>query len=156
MIKANKDFVSIEVEGIDTLLQDIESIADKSLVEAREGLIQIIRQDADIRFLTSPSTTVGGVVIGNVEWKKLSDYTFKLRPDRATGQLLLDSKTLRDTVVTPDYPGSSIELNGNNVTFVIDLPYADEVNKDRPYLFLHEDLLMKLQQYIINYYVNSK
>lgn len=156
MIKPNKQFIDVEIEGIDTLLQDIEAISNKSLVEAREGMIQIIRQDADIRFLTSPSTTVGGMVMGNVEWKKLSDYTFKLRPDRAMGQILLDSKTLRDTVVTPDYPGSNIEINGNNVTFIIDLPYADEVNEQRPYLFFHEDLLMKLQQYIINYYVDNK
>ncbi len=122
----------------------------KDISPAKDKLVKVVREDVKKRFDSAPPTTTGGFVHGNVYWDALKESTLRANPDRATGQILIDSGQLRDSVTIDGDANFISDLVGTQFTFGSSLNYADKIIK-RPYLFLHDELKEELTLEIIKY-----
>jgi hypothetical protein len=105
--------------------------------------IGIAADDVAKRFNSSPSTTGGGNVWGGVYWKPLSEAYLKQRPERASGKLLIDTGELRKSFVPGDQNNGS-RVEGKTAIIESKLPKARGLQKDRPIVFIHPDLVEEI------------
>lgn len=141
--------IKITSTGLDKLTAQIETAQDRirSLDKVSDQVAQMIRDDINTRFLLSPATATGGMAHGGVEYRKLSNMAFRQNPRRLTGQIHIDSGTLWRGAITPgakniyytDGDMFFFELTGENV---------DELQKLRPIVFWHPELLEKIAKLV--------
>lgn len=148
---------TFEVEGFDDIakkLNDLESEETKR--KYQEGVLEILRNDLKTRFLSSPPTSTGGEVYGGVYWRGLREGYLNSRPDRKHGQVLIDSGALRDSLVIPEAPHSVVRIEGDTIELGTDLEYAEELNRTWQILLFHDELINKLTEWTIQFYVEGQ
>lgn len=109
------------------------------LRETAEDIYLAAQADVDERFRSAPPVRSGGVVFGGVNWPALSEPYLKANPRREGGQILRDEGELLNSFQI----GSSVnvaEAQPNKVIFGSALPKARGLQKDRPMLFVSEEL----------------
>ena len=144
--------MQIKLTGIEEITKKLEKLSKDQIQDIKDDITRIIMQSEEIRFRNAPGVRIDGLVDDGVEWKALSDGYLKNRPDRVGGQQLIDTKELMYTVSTPGYNNQQIDISGNSIVFRITLDYADNVNKERPYLFLSNNTIRQIVDYIIDTY----
>lgn len=147
---------NLELEGFEELDEKLEKFERKDNLRLQEGIVEIIRNDIMQRFLSSPSTTSGGVVHGEAYWRALKEGYLRQRPDRALGQVLIDTGRLKDSLTIPGAPGSYVTYGGDSIEFGTDVEYAEELNKTWNILFFHLGLMEKITRWAVQYYVENK
>jgi len=106
-----------------------------------------IREDLILRFKSSPSTTTGGEVYGGQQWQELSEGYLRTHPKRQSGQIYIDTGAFRDAMTTT----GEVKLSGDGeFTFEVNAPNAEKLQKARPVLFWHNDLIKKITDKIRN------
>lgn len=105
---------------------------------------KVFAEDIQKRFLSSPSTTTGGKVYGDVTWRALSDSYLARRPDRLKGQVLIDTQRLKNSFVIGSSEMISELSNQNLYKFGTRVDYAAKLQKTWPIVFLHKELLDKI------------
>lgn len=121
------------------------------LLEAQFKLTMM--KDMRERFESSPATTSGGIVYGGQYWRKLSDGYLLSRPDRALGQIYIDTGQLRDSLTKPN-PMMVSRIYENSYEFGTRIPYAEKLQEMRPIIFWHTKLLEKLAKVYLQYLIN--
>ena len=139
--------ISFEVSGLDNINAAFSEAEGRAgnMEWIAEQLAKAVRDDINTRFLTSPATLTGGIAYGNIEYAKLSNYALLRNPQRAEGQIHIDTGKLWKGAVTPgtenlfytDGDTFFFQLTGENVT---------ELQNLRPIVFWHEALLDQLSQ----------
>lgn len=141
--------IKITSTGLDRMTEQIELAQDRigDLAKVSDQVAQLIRDDINTRFLLSPATATGGMAHGGVEYRKLSNMAFQQNPKRMIGQIHIDSGTLWRGAITPgakniyytDGDTFFFELTGENV---------DELQRLRPIVFWHPELLEKVAKLV--------
>ena len=141
-----------EITGLDEITEKLEKLSKNQVQDIKDDIVQIIMQAEEIRFRNAPGVSINGMTEDGITWNALSDNYLRSRPDRVGGQQLIDSKELMYAVSTPGYNNQQIDISGNQITFRITLDYAAKVNKERPYLFLSNNTIRQIVDYIISSY----
>lgn len=139
--------ISLKVSGlenINTAFSEAESRAG-SMEWISEQLAQAVRDDVNTRFLTSPATLTGGVAYGNIEYAKLSNYALSRNPQRAEGQIHIDTGKLWKGAVTPG-ADNLFYTDGDTFFFQLTGENVAELQNLRPIVFWHQVLLDQLSQ----------
>ena len=147
---------SIELEGFEELAKQFSRFEDTSPRILQEGIAQIIRDDIAKRFLSSPSTASGGEVYGGVFWRKLTDSYLQQRPDRSTGQVLIDTGLLKDSLTIPGSPYSYVSYGSDTIEIGTELTKANELNRTWQIIFFHTVLIERIADFITQYYMEGK
>lgn len=147
---------TVEIEGFDELDARLQQLEERDPIPLMEGIVTIIRADVARRFESSPSTTSGGLVHGGAFWRALREGYLNSRPDRALGQVLIDTGALRDSLTIPGAPNSYVDYGGGVITLGTDLEYAERLNRTWAILFFHDGLMEKIVKWIVQYYTEGK
>lgn len=149
--------MKIDVSG----LRQVQEMARRSsLVKERirdlspiaKDLAQIVRDDIDRRFQSSPSTEVGGVVFGGVSWNKLTDYTLKRHPHRKGGKVLIDTGEMRQECISDSGMGNRYYTQVPGFfTYILRNKKAVENQEKRPILVAHRELLDEVATKTLDY-----
>lgn len=129
-------------------LAQIEIRASDIRGEAANGIRLILQQDVDMRFESSPPTQSGGVVYGGVEWVSLSEAYMANNPRRLNGQILRDTGELQQSFSNE---ASIYDVGESYLVFGSALAKAGKLNKKRPIVFWHTELLEKIAGFLANY-----
>ena len=148
------EVTSPEIEKLQKYLEKMQAkilLTDPKLKEKlREELEEEMFEDLKKRFASSPSTILGGIVHGNKTWESLSDYYLAQNPNRAQGQIYMDTYALMNSLVsmTPDtiseFESGSGSTKDTTYNFGTRLLYAKKLQEMRPIVFMHEALLKEL------------
>lgn len=144
--------MQITTEGLDEITEKLDKLSKNQVQDIKDDIVQIILQSEEVRFRNAPGVSITGMTDDGIMWDALSENYLKSRPDRIGGQQLIDSKELMYSASTPGYNNQQIDISGNQITFRITLDYADKVNKKRPYLFLSNNTIRQIVDYIIATY----
>ena len=144
--------MELEIEGLDEITEKLEMLSKNQIQDIKDDIVQIIMQSEEIRFRNAPGVSINGMTDEGITWNALSESYLKSRPDRLQGQQLIDSKELMYSVSTPGYNNQQIDISGNGIVFRITLDYAESTNKERPYLFLSNNTIRQIVDYIISSY----
>lgn len=137
---ANPDFsVSFDDGGLKARVTAAKARAE-SIKGVADDIALVIQADADERFNTAPGTETGGAVYGGKSWDKLTDAYLSANPRRRGGQLLRDTGELAQSFQVGG-GGNVYQTDTNSIVFGSALPKAVGLNKDRPLLFAHPDLV---------------
>lgn len=135
--------------------QDLPNRASLSRPEFRNTLKtkfeDVFAKDLQQRFLSSPPTTQGGQVYGGVYWRELSDSYLIKRPDRAMGQVLVDTQRLKNSFVVGSSDMISEFPNQNSYKFGSKVPHSVKLNKEWPIVFFHPKLLDDLAKTYVDW-----
>ena len=144
--------MQITTEGLDEITEKLEKLSKYQIQDIKDDIVQIILQSEEVRFRNAPGVSISGMTDDGVTWDALSDNYLKSRPDRVGGQQLIDSRELMYSVSTPGYNNQQIDISGNQITLRVTLDYAAKVNQKRPYLFLSNNTIRQIVDYIIDTY----
>ena len=144
--------IEINTKNLDEITKKLEKLSKSQIQDIKDDIVQIIMQAEEIRFRNAPGVQITGMTDEGITWNALSESYLKSRPDRVGGQQLIDSKELMYSVSTPGYNNQQIDISGNQITFRITLDYAESTNKERPYLFLSNNTIRQIVDYIIQTY----
>ena len=144
--------MQITSEGLDEITDKLEKLSKNQIQDIKDDIVQIILQSEEVRFRNAPGVSISGMTEDGVMWDALSEKYLKSRPDRVGGQQLIDSKELMYSVSTPGYNNQQIDISGNQITFRITLDYAAKVNDKRNFLFLSNNTIRQIVDYIIDTY----
>jgi hypothetical protein len=121
----------------------------------KDDFSKVFEEDVRKRFMSSPSTTSGGRVFGDVYWRALSDSYLAKRPDRVQGQVLIDTTQLMQSFRLGS-PNLVAEFTNNyQFKFGTRIKYAEELQKTWPIVFIHQGLLEELGKAYNNYLVKT-
>lgn len=144
--------MQITTEGLDEITEKLDKLSKNQVQDIKDDIVQIILQSEEVRFRNAPGVSITGMTDDGIMWDALSENYLKSRPDRIGGQQLIDSKELMYSASTPGYNNQQIDISGNQITFRITLDYAAKVNDKRPYLFLSNNTIRQIVDYIIQTY----
>lgn len=144
--------MELEIEGLDEITEKLEMLSKNQIQDIKYDIVQIIMQSEEIRFRNAPGVSINGMTEDGITWNALSESYLKSRPDRLQGQQLIDTKELMYSVSTPGYNNQQIDISGNGITFRITLDYAEKVNKDRKFLYLSNNTIRQIVDYIVQTY----
>ena len=144
--------MEVTSEGLDEITDKLEKLSKNQIQDIKDDIVQIILQSEEVRFRNAPGVSITGMTEDGIMWDALSDNYLKSRPDRVGGQQLIDSKELMYSVSTPGYNNQQIDISGNQITFRVTLDYAAKVNQKRPFLFLSNNTIRQIVDYIIDTY----
>ena len=144
--------MEVTSEGLDEITEKLEKLSKNQIQDIKDDIVQIILQSEEVRFRNAPGVSITGMTEDGIMWDALSDNYLKSRPDRVGGQQLIDSKELMYSVSTPGYNNQQIDISGNQITFRITLDYAAKVNDKRKFLFLSNNTIRQIVDYIISTY----
>ena len=144
--------MQITSEGLDEITDKLEKLSKNQVQDIKDDIVQIILQSEEVRFRNAPGVSITGMTEDGIMWDALSEKYLKSRPDRVGGQQLIDSKELMYSVSTPGYNNQQIDISGNQITFRVTLDYAAKVNQKRPFLFLSNNTIRQIVDYIIDTY----
>ena len=148
-------FFSIDPSELDKLQDYLERIKSsinlsdpKVRQDLKERLQAVMFEDLKLRFASSPSTQVGGIVYGGQEWSSLSEYYLANNPNRQSGQVYIDTHDLINSLVsmTSNTVAEFEETSSKGADFVFGtkLKYAEKLQQSRPIVFMHPQLLEKI------------
>lgn len=144
--------MEVTSEGLDEVTEKLEKLSKNQIQDIKDDIVQIILQSEEVRFRNAPGVSISGMTEDGITWDALSDNYLKSRPDRVGGQQLIDSKELMYSVSTPGYNNQQIDISGNQITFRVTLDYAAKVNDKRKFLFLSNNTIRQIVDYIIDTY----
>ena len=144
--------MEVTSEGLDEITDKLEKLSKNQVQDIKDDIVQIILQSEEVRFRNAPGVSITGMTEDGIMWDALSEKYLKSRPDRVGGQQLIDSKELMYSVSTPGYNNQQIDISGNQITFRVTLDYAAKVNQKRPFLFLSNNTIRQIVDYIIDTY----
>ena len=144
--------MEVTSEGLDEITDKLEKLSKNQIQDIKDDIVQIILQSEEVRFRNAPGVSITGMTEDGIMWDALSEKYLKSRPDRVGGQQLIDSKELMYSVSTPGYNNQQIDISGNQITFRITLDYAAKVNDKRKFLFLSNNTIRQIVDYIIDTY----
>ena len=144
--------MQITSTGLDEITEKLEKLSKNQIQDIKDDIVQIILQSEEVRFRNAPGVSITGMTEDGIMWDALSEKYLKSRPDRVGGQQLIDSKELMYSVSTPGYNNQQIDISGNQITFRVTLDYAAKVNQKRPFLFLSNNTIRQIVDYIIDTY----
>ena len=134
------------LEGISQRVENLE--------DAEDSLRTVMEEDLRRRFASSPVTTSGGNVYGGEYWKPLSESYLRMRPERATGQIYVDTAALRNSLTVSKNFNQISELTGDTYVFGTRISYAGKLEAlSRPIVFWHPTLLEELSETLLQYYI---
>ena len=107
---------------------------------------QVLVADVDERFNSSPRVRSGGVVYGGVTWPALSDRYLAANPRREGGQILRDTGELLNSFTGE---GAIYNVGKNEIEFGTALPKARGLQRKRPMLFIHGELLEVIESVLV-------
>jgi len=141
--------IKITTTGLSQMTDRIETAQDRigDLTPISDQVAQLIRDDINTRFLLSPVTTTGGMAHGGIEYRKLSNMAFRQNPRRLSGQIHIDSGTLWRGAITPGAQ-NVYHVDGDTFFFELTAKNVDELQKLRPIVFWHNELLEKIAKLI--------
>jgi hypothetical protein len=134
---------SERLRGIQVRAEDISGAGD--------GIRLILQADVDLRFMSSPGTETGGQVYGGEYWEPLSNAYLVARPNRRGGQILRDTGELMQSMTAAGSPNGIWSITNNQLVFGTALFKAQPLQKKRPFLFWHPQLLQKVAEYLADY-----
>jgi hypothetical protein len=138
LAKLNQTIASLQLKA-----EDINAIAP--------GIRILLQEDVDLRFDSSPPVEVGGDVYGGEDWAPVQGRYLRDRPDRLGGQLLRDTVELQQSFSAGlGYYG----VTDSSIKFGSILPKAGRLNRDRPIVFWHPELLAKVADFIVGVVVD--
>lgn len=147
---------TVETEGFEQAIRLVEGVSMKSQTwgtsSAGRDILLLIQADVDERFAGAPAVESGGLVYGGVMWKPVSPEYLESNPRRAGGQLLRDTGELLQSF-TAGGAGNISERNPQEVTFGSALPKARGLNRDRPLLVVHDELLDNVEVLLVNHLI---
>jgi hypothetical protein len=156
--------MSLELEAnfdsskLEKFLKELEKRVELTNSEVRQLLAErmqkIMFQDLQLRFASSPPTTIGGPVYGSVTWSKLTDSYLAKRPDRLAGRIFIDTAALKNSLVSVNVNNIST-FEGTEYKFGTRLPYAEKLQKKRPIVFWHPALLEKIASLYANFVIQE-
>lgn len=127
---------------------------DKQLLADR--LKAVMSEDLALRFGSSPATTQGGQVYGDVFWKPLSESYLKNRPERVQGRIYIDTgELMRSFDVNSSHIVSEFDKD-LKYNFGTRIPYAEKLNEMRPIVVLHQELLDKLAKEFLDWLLEKE
>lgn len=144
--------MEVTSEGLDEITEKLEKLSKNQVQNIKDDIVQIILQSEEVRFRNAPGVSISGMTEDGITWDALSDNYLKSRPDRVGGQQLIDSKELMYSVSTPGYNNQQIDISGNQITFRVTLDYAAKVNDKRKFLYLSNNTIRQIVDYIIDTY----
>lgn len=124
----------------------------KKAKEVKDKILKAVRKDVEERFRNFQYTDQGGVVLGNKEWKPLSDEYLKANKNRVQMPMLNESGVLVDSIIQEGAPGSLVEYTDTGMKIGSKIKYAKMQNKKRPFLFWSEDLKKNVLKIIYEVY----
>lgn len=128
---------------------EIQSMLAKKMQE-------VMFEDLQLRFASSPPTTLGGTVYGDVTWRRLSDSYLNKNPERQVGQIYVDTGALRNSLVSMG-PNNISEFDRvSQYKFGTRIPYAEKLQKYRQIVFWHPRLLEKIAGIYTNFIIQEK
>ena len=143
--------IKIEAKDIEQLqfwFEEIEKRINFSSTEAQEALKErlqkVMSDDVQKRFDSSPSTTAGGTVHGDIYWKPLTESYLANRPDRAQGRIYIDSQNLMRSFNVSSPNLISRFTQEGTYEFGTRIPYAEKLQSMRQIVFFYDLLLDKL------------
>ncbi len=134
---------SDRLQGIAIKASDISS--------AGNGIRLILQADVDYRFLHAPATESGGEVYGGEKWEALSDAYLVARPERRGGQILRDTGELMQSLTASGSPYQVFSVTRTDFVFGTALAKAAPLQKKRPFLFWHPQLIEEVAKYLANH-----
>ena len=144
--------MEVTSEGLDEITDKLEKLSKNQVQDIKDDIVQIILQSEEVRFRNAPGVSITGMTEDGIMWDALSEKYLKSRPDRVGGQQLIDSKELMYSVSTPGYNNQQIDISGDQITFRVTLDYAAKVNDKRKFLFLSNNTIRQIVDYIIDTY----
>jgi hypothetical protein len=123
--------------------------------DAGDGVGTIVRDDFRLKFLSSPSTEVGGNIWGGEYWRPLENGYLKSRPDRRTGQVLIDTGETMKAFTTENYDGNITDIGEGEMTFGADLDHLERLEKTWKIAFWHPALLDRVSRYLANFFLSG-
>jgi hypothetical protein len=142
-IQLKLDNFEENVKRINRIRKRVQLEDDKYINELADIFGSIMREDLRLRFGSSPPTTAGGTVYPDIYWRQLSDSYLLSRPDRATGQIYIDTGRLKESLTTNNAENVS-EFRGEAYFFGTSVPYAEPLQEYRTILIFHQELIEKL------------
>ncbi|NJM56243.1 MAG: hypothetical protein HC857_00575 [Synechococcales cyanobacterium RU_4_20] len=144
--------IQVEIHGLAEALQTMEGMQAKlkDLRPIARDLFLVVQADVDRRFAGSPSTEVGGTVLGGEDWAPLQERYLKYNPRRRGGQILRDTGELLNSLSIGS-PGNVNEVREDELIFGTNLPKAGRLQEDRPFLFMHPGLVSQIENVVIHY-----
>lgn len=134
---------AVTVQGLSEAIALLDSTTQISDFRKRRAIIgQILVADVDERFNSAPRVRAGGVVYGGAMWPALSDPYLVANPRREGGQILRDTGELQQSF-TGD--GKIYNVARNEIEFGTALPKARGLQRKRPMLFIHGELLEEIE-----------
>lgn len=118
------------------------------------GIADLIRQDIEKRYNSSPPTVSGGYVFpGDIEWKKLAQSYLDSHPNRITGQILIDTGASRDSLIRENANGNITNIDPENGTLEVgsSIEYLAKQHSKRPVYVYHEQLKLEITNYITKF-----
>ncbi len=140
---------SIDLTELAKLNQTIASLALKAedMNAIAPGIRILLVEDVDLRFDSSPIVERGGTVYGGEYWAPVQGRYLRDRPDRLGGQLLRDTGELQQSFSADlGYYGVT---DSSSIEFGSILPKAGRLNRKRPIVFWHPELLAKVADFIV-------
>lgn len=149
--------ISIETEGVEKISKLLSTATDRidDWTPIADGIVTMVRDDVRLRFQSSPAVEVGGMVWGDVYWRPLTEGYLLSRPDRQSGQILIDSGALKQSV-TEDTAESFTSITSEEIKIGTTLPYAGEMQEKFPFIFWHPILLERIADYLVTWYWTGK
>lgn len=139
-----------ELATLTNVLQELDNkikLKDISFRTAlKDGFTRILSEDVRKRFMSSPSTTQGGQVYGDVRWRELSDSYLRSRPDRLTGKVLIDSGQLMNSFQVNSPQLIARFDNQFQFQFGTKVEYAAKLQPTWPIVFMHQELKDELAE----------
>ena len=129
-------------------------VNSQDIKNAGTGIRLIMQQDIDLRFMTAPATETGGQVYGGEYWEELSEAYLVARPERRNGQILRDTGELMQSMTASGSPYGIWSITSDGFVFGTALSKAEELQKNRPFLFWHPQLIQKVAEYLANYLIS--
>lgn len=131
-----------------------ESLEDQTRLKNK--LTKVMSEDVKKRFSSSPSTVQGGYVHGGVHWKPLSESYVANNPTRQQGRIYIDSGALMRSFEI-NSPNLISDFSNNKIfEFGTSVPYAKKLDKTRPIVFFHEDLLNVITETYLEWATETK
>jgi phosphatidylserine decarboxylase len=128
---------------IKQLLEQMNTRANRVVLDTQNESGRVIQNEVAKVFQSSPSTTSGGTVYGGKTWKSLSEAYLKQRPDRASGQIYIDTGALLRSLQVGG-SGTVLVALPDSIEFGTDLVKAAPLQKAREFLFETEPMAREL------------
>lgn len=143
------------LEKLEKRLKRLEEKVSMSRAIDRQALSDsfglVMTQDVQKRFASAPTTTTGGMVHGQVFWRKLSDSYLLKKPERVNGKVLVDTTRLMSSFKVESPELISEFVSEYSYQFGTEVPYATKLQKTWPIVVFHQEVMVELRNAYLNW-----